>query len=84
MTEENKKRRVAVTIPITGSVCVEIDVEQDADDDEIFDAACDAWSESEHGASWEFTRYVTRGNVCYAECWEYDIRDVADEFGDDE
>lgn len=84
MTEENKKRRVAVIIPITGSVCVEIEVDQSADDDEIFDAACDAWSEGEHGVTWEFTRYVTRGNVCYAECREYDIQDVEDEPGDDE
>lgn len=57
--------RYGVTLPITGSVYVE--VEADSEEAAIDAAlACEKWPEP----SWEVHRYATRGNVYYGDTRE--------------
>jgi hypothetical protein len=70
------KRTVGVHIPITGSVYVEIEVDETLTDDEIFDEACDSFDPKEHYLEWEFTRHVSQGNVCHAMVNSFSVEDV--------
>lgn len=72
----DEKRRVHVTIPITGSVSIEVEVDASADEDDIIAAAMDAYNPKEHSVDWEFTPTVSSGNVCHAMCMRYDITDA--------
>lgn len=72
----DEKRRVYVTIPITGSVTIEVEVDASADDDDIVAAAMDAYNPKEHDTEWEFTPTVSSGNVCHAMCMSYDITEA--------
>ena len=56
-----------VTIPITGYIYRTVTVPDDADDDEIFNAACETITKIEDIESFEPHMHICTGNVCYAE-----------------
>lgn len=72
----DEKRRVHVTIPITGSVSIEVEVDASADDSSILQEAAESYDPEKHYTEWEFTPTVSSGNVCHAMCMRYDITDA--------
>lgn len=69
-------KKYNVTIPIAGFVNVEVEVPDDADKDDIYSAAVDAYNSDEEGSNieWEFHQELTSGNVLHATLneWEYE------------
>lgn len=65
-------KKYEVYIPITGQVCVDVEVPDDFDPEanggtDLYMLACETWDENKHGpAEWEFTEKVSSGNVCNA------------------
>ncbi len=60
-----KTKRVMVRVPISGVMSVEIEVPEGANDDEMFDAAIERWSENETACDleWEFHHIICEGNT---------------------
>jgi hypothetical protein len=69
-------KKYSVTIPIAGSVIIEVEVDDGADDDAIYEAATAAYNDDESAGEieWEFVQHITEGNVLNAPVndWEYE------------
>lgn len=72
-----KTKRFAVSIPITGSMSIEVDAEHA---DAAIERAWEAYEED--GAepfevTWEATNFVAEGNVCHAELNQEEATEIA-------
>jgi hypothetical protein len=71
-------KKYNVTIPIAGFVYVEVEVPEDATEDDIYEAACATYNDDEKAGigvlEWEFHQQITSGNVLHASVneWYYE------------
>lgn len=79
MKEGNKNniRKVGVSVPLTGVAYVELEVEDNATEDEILDMAYDEIT-LENIEEWELTDRICRGNIFYGVMNTYEINDIED------
>lgn len=61
----------------TGTATVEVEVDDDATDDEIYGAATEAFDNDVDDWSWDFMPVIVEGNVFHGgqNKWEYEVLD---------
>ena len=71
------KKLVYVTVPVAGSIDVEIEVDENVTEEEIYEMAIEKAGETDINTNgyYEVLEHICEGNVCYAPQWDIEIID---------
>lgn len=72
-------KKILATIPILGTVTVEVEVRDDEEDDDIFEAAMEAFDEDISQWEWDFKRKIVDGNVFHGHQNEWKYEELEDD-----